>query len=146
LEAVLLDHPGIYDAAVIGVKKGKSDDSEYPRAYIVRKNNPEGKKLDAKAIFEYMGTKLAKFKRPEGGVVFIDEVPKNPSGKVSLASSMSCRSALNFTDPQEDTTRVGEARDEDGSAVFETVKVEGRMLACFDMSNQLFTLAARSVQ
>ncbi|EGP86358.1 4-coumarate,CoA ligase-like protein, partial [Zymoseptoria tritici IPO323] len=82
LEAVLLEHPGVYDAAVIGVKKNKDDDSEYPRAYIVRRDNDEGRRLDGKAVFEYMGTKLAKFKRPEGGVVFMDAIPKNPSGKI----------------------------------------------------------------
>lgn len=73
LEAALLDHPGIYDAAVIGVQFNK-DDSEFPRAYIVKKNNDEGKKLDAKGVTEYMGSRLAKFKRPDGGVVFLDEI------------------------------------------------------------------------
>ncbi|CAK1367525.1 unnamed protein product [Cercospora beticola] len=82
LEAVLLDHPGISDAGVIGVKRNKHDDSEYPRAYVVRKSNDEGKNLDAKAIIEFMGSRLAKFKRPDGGVVFLDEIPKNPSGKI----------------------------------------------------------------
>lgn len=70
----MLDHPGISDAGVIGVKKNKNDDSEFPRAYIVKKSNSEGKKLDAAAIIEYMASRLAKFKRPEGGVVFLDEI------------------------------------------------------------------------
>ena len=74
LEAVLLDHPGISDAGVIGVKRNKNDDSEYPRAYVVRKDNDEGKSLDAQAIIEFMGSRLAKFKRPDGGVVFLDEI------------------------------------------------------------------------
>lgn len=81
LESVLLDHPGVYDAAVIGVKKHGTDD-EYPRAYIVKRQNEEAKKLDEKSVFDYMGERLAKFKRPEGGVVFIDQIPKNPSGKI----------------------------------------------------------------
>ncbi|KAK4497617.1 hypothetical protein PRZ48_010270 [Zasmidium cellare] len=81
LEAVLLDHPGIYDAAVIGVQF-KKDDSEFPRAYIIKRDNEEGKNLDANGVMAYMGSRLAKFKRPDGGVVFVDEIPKNPSGKI----------------------------------------------------------------
>lgn len=73
LEAVLLEHAGVYDAAVIGVQF-KKDDSEFPRAYIIKKDNDEGKKLDAAAVKEYMGSRLAKFKRPDGGVVFVDEI------------------------------------------------------------------------
>lgn len=81
LEAVLLEHPGVYDAAVIGVKKHGSDD-EFPRAYIVKRKNAEAERLDEKSVFDFMGEKLAKFKRPEGGVVFIEEIPRNPSGKI----------------------------------------------------------------
>lgn len=89
----------IYDAAVIGVQFNKNDESEFPRAYIVKRDNDEGKKLDSKAVFNFMAEKLAKFKRPDGGVVFVDEIvswyahvqkrflltvpqPKNPSGKI----------------------------------------------------------------
>ncbi|EME81249.1 uncharacterized protein MYCFIDRAFT_204241 [Pseudocercospora fijiensis CIRAD86] len=71
LEAVLLDHPGISDVGVIGVGKDKNSDSEFARAYIVRKKSSEGKGLDENGVYEYMGSKLAKFKRPDGGVVFL---------------------------------------------------------------------------
>lgn len=73
---MLLEHPGVYDAAVIGVQF-KKDDSEFPRAYIIKKDNEEGKKLDANGVMEYMGSRLAKFKRPDGGVVFVDEIVRN---------------------------------------------------------------------
>lgn len=33
----MLEHPGVYDAAVIGVKVG-DDESEYPRAYIMKRD------------------------------------------------------------------------------------------------------------
>lgn len=74
LEAVLLSHPHIIDAAVIGVKPSKDDSSEFPRAYVVRRDSPEGKSLDADAVKVYMAERLAKYKRLEGGVVFVNEI------------------------------------------------------------------------
>lgn len=80
LEAVLLSHPDIIDAAVIGVKF-KGEDSEYPRAYVVARPGKENE-LNEKKVFDYMAERLAKFKRPEGGVIFVKDIPKNPSGKI----------------------------------------------------------------
>lgn len=80
LEAVLLSHPEIVDAAVIGVKKSR-DDSELPRAYIVRRPG-SGEKLTVEDIKKYMAERLVYYKRLDGGVVFRDAIPKNPSGKI----------------------------------------------------------------
>ncbi|KAB8226882.1 acyl--CoA ligase [Aspergillus alliaceus] len=80
LEAVLLTHPLIVDAAVIGLR-GVLPDSELPRAYVVRR--PEvGDKLTEKEVQEYLGARLAKYKALTGGVKFVDAIPKNPSGKI----------------------------------------------------------------
>lgn len=78
---MLLAHPHIVDAAVIGVQKSV-DDSEYPRAYIVRRPSPEGAALTEDVVKNYVAERLAKYKRLEGGVVFMDAIPKNPSGKI----------------------------------------------------------------
>ena len=81
LEAVLLSHPHLIDAAVIGVKTSL-EESELPRAYVVRRPGMEGDKLTAEDVKKHLSTKLANFKRLDGGVVFLDVIPKNPSGKI----------------------------------------------------------------
>ncbi|KAI9659308.1 MAG: hypothetical protein M1821_001566 [Bathelium mastoideum] len=81
LEGVLLDHPGIADAAVLGVKF-ESNGSELPRAYVVRKPGSTGDLLTAEDVQQYMASKLASYKRLDGGVVFTQSIPKNASGKI----------------------------------------------------------------
>ncbi|KAK5131066.1 hypothetical protein LTR08_001352 [Meristemomyces frigidus] len=76
LEALLLDHPAVQDAAVIGVTmRGE----ELPRAYIVLQNEAT---TSAQEIASWLATKVAPHKRLAGGVKFTDEIPKNPSGKI----------------------------------------------------------------
>ena len=81
LEGVLLDHPGIADAAVIGVKFER-DGTELPRAYVTRQKGNAGKSLTEKGVQQYLASKLASYKRLEGGVVFTQTIPKNASGKI----------------------------------------------------------------
>lgn len=81
LEAILLLHPQIVDAAVIGISFAGSDE-EWPRAYIVKRLTEEGQKLTAADVQQYMKERLAKYKSLTGGVVFVEGVPKNASGKI----------------------------------------------------------------
>lgn len=81
LEAVLLSHPQIIDAAVIGVSiPGR--DGELPRAYVVRRPGPEGVKLTEDEVKKYLASRLAKYKALTGGVKFTDSIAKNASGKI----------------------------------------------------------------
>ncbi|KAH6662168.1 4-coumarate-CoA ligase-like protein [Halenospora varia] len=76
LEAVLLEHPKLRDACVVGVTiKGE----EVPRAYVVLQ---EGQTAGEKEIMDWLGERVSRHKRLMGGVGFVDIVPKNPSGKI----------------------------------------------------------------
>jgi len=79
LEAMLLDHPEVQDAAVIGVPH---NGDEAPRAYIVPQTPDKAGPELAEAIKAWLAERVSRHKRLEGGVHFIDAVPKNPSGKI----------------------------------------------------------------
>ncbi|TVY68717.1 4-coumarate--CoA ligase-like [Lachnellula suecica] len=76
LEGVLLEHPELQDACVVGVT---IDGEEIPRAYVVPQ---EGAKLIGEEVADWLAKRVSKFKRLTGGVVIVDAVPKNPSGKI----------------------------------------------------------------
>ncbi|KAF2398020.1 acetyl-CoA synthetase-like protein [Trichodelitschia bisporula] len=75
LEDLLVSHPLILDAAVIGVPQGHT---EVPRAYVVADRS----KISAAEIEAFVKDRLASYKQLRGGVVFLDAIPKSPSGKI----------------------------------------------------------------
>ncbi|KAI7287193.1 acetyl-CoA synthetase-like protein [Hortaea werneckii] len=81
LEGVLLGHPDIVDVAVIGITDSAHEGSELPRAYVQRRPGSGGKP-SAEDVQVYMRERLASYKALTGGVVFIDAIPKNQSGKI----------------------------------------------------------------
>ncbi|KAJ5309366.1 FAD linked oxidase N-terminal [Penicillium atrosanguineum] len=80
IEAVLLSHPSIVDAAVIGVTIPGAD-TEFPRAYIVRREG-KGLALTEGEVQKYVLERLARYKALTGGVKFVGAIAKNPSGKI----------------------------------------------------------------
>lgn len=77
MEELLRDHPLINDAAVVGVPDTNS--GEVPRAYIVPKDNEH---VRTEEIEEYVNERVANYKRLKGGIMFVDSIPKNASGKI----------------------------------------------------------------
>ncbi|KAF9434462.1 putative fatty-acid--CoA ligase FadD10 [Entomortierella beljakovae] len=80
LEALLIDHPLISDAAVIGVEN-KEQATEVPLAFVVKAPGP-GQALTEKEVEEYIASKVAAHKKLRGGVRFIEVVPKSAAGKI----------------------------------------------------------------
>ena len=77
VERVLMSHPSVDDAAVIGVPD--VDWGERVRAVVVvgEKTPP----LAEGDLIEHCRQRLSSFKKPES-VVFVRELPRNPMGKV----------------------------------------------------------------
>ncbi|OBT55808.1 hypothetical protein VE04_03260 [Pseudogymnoascus sp. 24MN13] len=82
LEAYLLSHESILDAAVIGVEDPKVERNEVPRAYIVRKGDKKSRLTTEQEVKDYVKKNLAAHKQLRGGVVFVDDIPKSSSGKI----------------------------------------------------------------
>ncbi|KAH9866149.1 hypothetical protein J1614_008713 [Plenodomus biglobosus] len=59
-----------------------SNGDELPRAYIVPQSPEKATPELAEKIKSWLAERVSRHKRLEGGVHFIDAVPKNPSGKI----------------------------------------------------------------
>ena len=76
IDNVLLAHPAILEAAVIGVSHERW--GETPRAVVVLR---PGEALDGPGLIDFTRTRLARYKCPTS-VVFVDSLPRNASGKL----------------------------------------------------------------
>lgn len=84
LEALLAADDEVADVGVIGVYD-ESEATEWPRAFVVaQKQDMSTAEQDALAarLKELVEKKTAKYKWLVGGIVFVGQIPKSPSGKI----------------------------------------------------------------
>lgn len=62
----------------MGVPAPNEPGTDWPRAYVVAKDRLKTSEGEVK---EYVKARLAPYKQLRGGVVFVDEIPKNAIGK-----------------------------------------------------------------
>lgn len=101
MEALLLTHPDISDAAVIGIPDQVA--GELPKAFVVRNRLSlteseilkfvegwfeyaglyilDARRNEGDYFFSYTG-QVSNYKRLRGGVQFMETIPKSPSGKI----------------------------------------------------------------
>ena len=79
IEAVLIEHPAVQEAAVIGRKD--EDELLKPAAYVLLKNGSTGTADLGRELQEFVLSRLPVFKRPRW-VEFVDELPKTATGKL----------------------------------------------------------------
>jgi fatty-acyl-CoA synthase len=76
IEELLVTHPAIADAAALGVED--SDFGQRLRAFVVLKT---GYEMSVDEVCAFVRENLARYKVPRD-VVFLDELPRNPTGKI----------------------------------------------------------------
>lgn len=84
LEAILCSSDLVADAGVIGIYD-QSEATERPKAYVVaQQQGLTVNELDALAITlrTLVEQRAARYKWLQGGIVFVDQIPKSPSGKI----------------------------------------------------------------
>ena len=79
LEALLLTHPAVLDAAVI--RKADEEAGEVPKAFVVLKPDQASRSETAEQIMAWVAERVAPHKRIRN-LEFIDQIPKSASGKI----------------------------------------------------------------
>lgn len=77
IELLLQNHPKLKDAGVIGIPDERTGEKAF--AFVVPR---PATTVSKEEIFDYVRKNLSKPKHLHGGIKFIDEIPRNPSGKV----------------------------------------------------------------
>jgi acyl-CoA synthetase (AMP-forming)/AMP-acid ligase II len=84
LEAILCSSDAVADAGVVGVHDA-NEATEWPRAYVVAADQTKSEadlKILAQELKSIVESHAARYKWLVGGIVFVKQIPKSPSGKI----------------------------------------------------------------
>ena len=76
----MIGHKEVADACVIGVED-HAKATEVPRAYVVLRDGVDASEAKAQQLADWVATQVAPHKKLRGGVRFVGQIPKSPSGK-----------------------------------------------------------------
>jgi acyl-coenzyme A synthetase/AMP-(fatty) acid ligase len=79
LEAIIASMPEVKDVIVIPVPDEEA--GEIPRAYVVKQDHCPAD-FTEQDVLEYVHERVAPSKKIRGGVIFTNQIPKSPSGKL----------------------------------------------------------------
>lgn len=77
IESLLLEHPDVFQAGVVGVPD--ADSEALGRAFIVKR---PGSKCSESELVKYVAERAPFFKHLHKGVRFVDELPQGLAGKI----------------------------------------------------------------
>ncbi|KAK4884446.1 hypothetical protein RN001_000717 [Aquatica leii] len=77
VENLLLKHPSVKDCGVIGIPDDRC--GQLPSALVVRKPNSD---VTEEELIKFVAEKISIHKQLHGGVRFVQELPRTPSGKI----------------------------------------------------------------
>ncbi|KAJ8714066.1 hypothetical protein PYW08_007686 [Mythimna loreyi] len=77
VESVVLGHPGVAECGVVGAPDEAV--GELATAFVVKR---PGATVTEKELLDFTAARLSAVSRLHGGVIFVDDIPKNPSGKI----------------------------------------------------------------
>lgn len=80
MEHVVMTHPGVQEAAVIGARHPKWD--ERPLLFVVLKPSTS---LEKTELYEYLATRMAKWWLPDD-ILFVETIPHTATGKLNKAA------------------------------------------------------------
>ena len=81
LEGILLRHPVVDEVAVCGIWSDEAA-TDVVRAYVKLTPHSERTAETASSIARFLSEQVSGYNQLRGGVVFLDELPKSPTGKV----------------------------------------------------------------
>ncbi|KAK6208076.1 hypothetical protein LQW54_007121 [Pestalotiopsis sp. IQ-011] len=99
IEAIIIQHPDVADCAVVGVI---SDDgvTEAPRAYVVPRGSADKTNPGlGQEVYDLVRSRLVSYKKLAGGVVFVESIPRVPSGKVQRFKLLQSTTAIKASQP-----------------------------------------------